>query len=64
MGSGVCARFGPVGGVVGALVEGGWLKWALGVGGGILGGGWRGPVLAGVEVTKGVDGMCVELGCG
>jgi len=42
VGSGVCARFGPVGGVVGALVEWGWLKWALGVGGGIPGGGWRG----------------------
>ena len=27
---------------MGAMVEWGWLKWALGVGGGIPGGGWRG----------------------
>ena len=46
---------------MGALVEGRWLEWALGVGGEILGGG---RTLACVEVTKGVDGMCVELGCG
>jgi hypothetical protein len=39
VGSGVFARFGPVGGVVGALGEGCWLVWARGVSGGILGGG-------------------------
>ena len=47
VGSGVCVRFGPVGGVVGALVEGCWLEWALGVGGGILGGGRTGSSVVG-----------------
>ena len=32
VGSVVCARFGQVGGGVGALGEGCWLEWALGVG--------------------------------
>ena len=45
MGSGVCARFGPVGGVVGALGEGCWLEWVLEVNGGILGGGRVGSIV-------------------
>ena len=45
VGSVVRARFGQVGGVVGALGEGCWLEWVLEVSRGILGGGRVGSIV-------------------